>query len=258
MFDKRDEYEKMFRLEQRLWWYRILHESVEQALRRHFGQRRDIHILDAGCGTGGLLDFLRRAGYEHLQGVDGSADAVAFCHERGLNVTRVNLNELAAYAPRQQVDAIVCNDVFCYFDDPALTRLLTEFARRLRPGGLLISNNNAFNVFRGQHDLAVGSTRRFVRADFEQLLPTAGLALQSATYWSLALSPLILAIRQWQNLQLRLGWRTADAPGSDVYFPGEAVNEALYRVVKVERRVLPRTPFGSSLFITVGRQPKRP
>ena len=79
MIGRSDEYEKMFRLEGQLWWYRILHERVESVLRQHFGDKRDIQLLDAGCGTGGLLSFLRQRNYNNLRGIDGSADAVAFC-----------------------------------------------------------------------------------------------------------------------------------------------------------------------------------
>ncbi len=245
----RDENEKMYRLEGRLWWYRILHGRVADALTARFGNRRDVSILDLGCGTGGLLDYLRRRGYTNLRGVDGSADAVAFCHERGLTVSQLDLNQLANFEPDGLYDAIVCNDVFCYFDDLALTRLLTALAHRLRPDGVLITNNNAFNVFRGQHDLAVGSSRRFVVADFRRLIPLSGLKIEQATYWSLVLSPLILAMRQWQNLQLKLGWRTEANAQSDVYLPPPWLNETLYHIVKAEQKLLPRTPFGSSLFM---------
>ncbi|GAB3644091.1 class I SAM-dependent DNA methyltransferase [Spirosoma arcticum] len=253
MIGRFDEYEKMFRLEGQLWWYRILHERVEAALQQHFGNRRDVRILDAGCGTGGLLNFLRQRGYTDLHGIDGSADAVAFCQERDLPVTLVNLDKFADYAPQMQYDAIVCNDVFCYFNDANLTRLANQFAQRLKPTGVLISNNNAFAVFRGQHDLAVGSTRRFVLSDLKQLLAPAGLSVQVATYWSLALAPLILLMRQWQNWQLRTGWHKPDEAHSDVYMPPVWLNETLYRVVRAEQKLLPRTPFGSSLFMVVSR-----
>lgn len=245
-----EEYEKMFRLEEQLWWYRILHERVEIAIQKQYGTRRDLAILDAGCGTGGMLHYLQRRGYTNLRGIDGSTDAVAYCHERGLNVSLVNLTQLSRVAPDRPYDVIICNDVFCYFDEPALHRLVPDLSQQLRPDGLLVSNNNAFDVFRGQHDLAVGSSRRFVRADFEQLLPPAGLQLTHATYWSFLLSPLILAMRQWQNWQLRLGWRAVEQAQSDVYLPGRWVNETLYRLVRAEQRLLPRTPFGSSLFLT--------
>lgn len=253
MIGRSEEYEKMFRLEQQLWWYRILHETVEQALHQQFGTRRNIAVLDAGCGTGGMLDYLRGHGYTNLRGLDGSTDAVAFCQERDLRVSLLNLNDLAGFETDQIYDAIICNDVFCYFDDPTLIPLMAELSRRLKPGGVFVSNNNAFAVFRGQHDLAVGSTRRFVRADFERLLPLAGLHIQHSSYWSLALAPLILLIRQWQSLQLRLGLASPDQPASDVYLPSAWLNETLYRIVRVEQKLLRRTPFGSSLFITVGK-----
>ena len=52
MIGRSEEYAKMFELESQLWWYRHLHERTQAALQQQFGQRRDMHILDAGCGTG--------------------------------------------------------------------------------------------------------------------------------------------------------------------------------------------------------------
>ena len=244
----------MFRVEQQLWWYRILHGRVLAAIQRQFGHQTDIRILDAGCGTGGLLSYLRERGYTNTEGLDGSADAVAFCHERGLNVTQINLLNLTTWQPNptsEAFDVVVCDDVFCYFNDDQLGQLIGELARRVRPGGLLVTNNNAFAVFRGSHDLAVGSTRRFVRADLERLLPGTGLHIGHSTYWSLLLSPLILAVRQWQNLQLRFGWQPANQPHSDVYLPPHWLNNLFYGLVKAEGSLLPRTPFGSSLFVVL-------
>lgn len=249
MIGRTEEYEKMFRLEGQLWWYRSLHERVDSALQQRFGPRRDMAILDAGCGTGGLLDFLRKRGYTNLRGIDGSSDAVAFCQQRQLPVTLVNLNDLVNFKPDTHYDAIICNDVFCYFTEADLHPLLASLSDRLKPNGILVSNNNAFNVFRGEHDVAVGILLRFVRADFDRLLPQHGLSIQAATYWSFVLSPLILLIRQWQRLQLTLGWRSAEEAQSDVYLPSSWINETLYRVVRAEQALLHRTPFGSSLFM---------
>ncbi|GAB2603295.1 class I SAM-dependent DNA methyltransferase [Spirosoma areae] len=251
MIGRSEEYEKMFRLEGQLWWYRSLHERVEASLHQYFGNQRDITLLDAGCGTGGLLDFLRRRGYTNGRGIDGSTDAVAFCHERGLVVSLVELTKITDFEPEMQYDVIICNDVFCYFADADLLVLLAALARRLKPRGILLSNNNAFRAFEGQHDLAVGIVQRFVRADFERLVPKAGLHIRFSTYWSFALSVPILLMRQWQRLQLRLGWRNPKNAQSDVYLPGAWLNETLYRIVRIEQKLLPRTPFGSSLFIVV-------
>ena len=252
-----EEYEKMFRLEGKLWWYRNLHERVEESIRRRFGNRRDVAILDAGCGTGGMLDYLRRRGYTNLRGLDGSADAVAFCHERDLPVTYINLNKLADFEPNTQYDVIICNDVFCYFTDANLPSLLAALAHRLKADGVLLSNNNAFKAFQGQHDIAVGIIRRFVLAEFEQLMPASGLQINYSTYWSFALSPLILGMRQWQRLQLAIGWRKPETAESDVYLPSAWLNETLYQIVQTEQKLLRRTPFGSSLFMVVTRQHSR-
>lgn len=257
MFDKRAEYEKMFRVEQQLWWYRILHGRVLGAIQARYEARTDIRLLDAGCGTGGLLNYLRERGYTQTEGLDGSEDAVAFCHERDLNVSQLNLLNLNTWQPEASAkafDVVVCNDVFCYFDDAQLSNLIQELAQRVRPGGLLITNNNAFNVFRGSHDLAVGSTRRFVRADLQRFLSKTDLRVQQSTYWSLLLSPLILAVRQWQNLQIRLGWQSVEQPHSDVYLPSPWLNNLFYQLVRTEQTLLPRTPFGSSLFTVLKKR----
>lgn len=256
MIGRSEEYAKMFALEGQLWWYRSLHERVETAIQERFGQRTDMSILDVGCGTGGLLDFLRRRGYTNLRGIDGSPDALAFCRERALPVTAVDLTKLDQFEPETAYDVVVCNDVFCYFMEAELPPLLAGLAHRLKPTGILLSNNNAFGAFAGQHDIAVGILRRFTLADFKPLLSTAGLCIDQSTYWSFVLSPLILLMRQWQRLELKLGWQTPEQAQSDVYLPSAWVNETLYRIVWAEQKLLRRTPFGSSLFMVASSRGK--
>jgi hypothetical protein len=193
------------------------------------------------------MAYLRERGYTNLRGMDGSTDAVAACRERGLTVSLVDLNELGETG--DQYEAVVCNDVFCYFPGDQLPTLIRKLANRLRATGILISNNNAFDVFRGQHDLAVGIVRRFTLADFRRLLPPTNLRIERSTYWSFLLSPVILFMRQWQNLELRLGWQSPGSAKSDVYLPSPWLNETLYKVVHTEQKLLSQAPFGSSLFI---------
>ena len=254
MIGRSEEYEKMFRLEGRLWWYRALHDRVLAVLQANFTDRSNLAILDVGCGTGGLLAVLQQQGYKSLAGLDGSADAVRFCRQRGFAVTFIDLTRLDTLGSQTQYDVIICNDVLCYIPEPDLPVLLIRLAQLLKPGGLFISNNNAFDVFRGQHDIAVGIGRRFMLSDFDAIMPASGLPIRTATYWSFVLSPVILLMRQWQNVQLRMGWRTAEDAQSDVYLPANWLNEALYRIVRVEQRLFSRTPFGSSLFITARRK----
>lgn len=62
MLDRHEEYDRMAECEQKLWWYRALHERTVEAIRQRFGQQ-PLRILDAGCGTGGLMMYLREQGF---------------------------------------------------------------------------------------------------------------------------------------------------------------------------------------------------
>lgn len=247
MIGKRVEYERMHAVERQLWWYRLLHGKVVRALRA-FSPVQHPAILDAGCGTGGLLEALREAGFSQLLGFDFSADAVEFTRERGFAVEQLRVQDVALFQPGGRFDVIVCNDVFCYLSDEEIVTTLRAFAARLRPGGLVMTNNNAFRALRGTHDVAVGVPRRFVRADWLRFGEAAGLRVRVATYWSLLLVPLIFAVRAWQRLTLRLGWVDPAHVASDVKLPPAPVNAALYAVVRTEDRLLASAPVGSSVF----------
>jgi len=209
---------------------------------------KNIAILDAGCGTGGLLSFLRQKGYSNLVGFDGSADAVDFCRQRGLNVTQHNLLDIADYQPHTMFDVIVCDDVLCYLSDDQIRNVLEHFRKWLKPNGVFISNNNAFDAFYGTHDIAVGSKRRFVKSEVHRFVRLSKFTTTSSGYWSFLLSPLILAVRQWQSFKLRHGWEKPENVISDVALPPRLINETLYQLVTFEGLLLPQAPFGSSLF----------
>ena len=63
MLKNDQEYQQMYNAETNLWWYKILHEKVFDQIKRH-SKNQEISLLDAGCGTGGLITFLKKNGYE--------------------------------------------------------------------------------------------------------------------------------------------------------------------------------------------------
>ncbi len=68
------EYDLMDAAEERMWWYRALHARVMDALVRRPGPAGA--LLDAGCGTGGLLRRLATLG-RPLVGLDFNPAAAA-------------------------------------------------------------------------------------------------------------------------------------------------------------------------------------
>ncbi len=248
MIGKRQEYERMHATEQSLWWYQSLHRRVGKAIEQRFGDRKDIRILDAGCGTGGLLESLRKRGYTQLQGLDASEDAVAFTRQRGFQVHHLNLVYIASFQPGETFDVIVCDDVLCYLSEEQISNVLTAFRQKLRPGGIFVSNNNAFTWLGGTHAAALNISRRFVLADLKKYAQTVGFRIHQGGYWSLCLFAPIAAVRSWQNFQLKRGWVQTEHLSSDVALPPAPINSTLNGLMKLEEFLLPLAPLGSSVF----------
>ncbi|WP_138480218.1 class I SAM-dependent methyltransferase [Dyadobacter bucti] len=250
MINNRLEYQRMYDVERKLWWYQILHSKVLGHIRRHFKtDHSEIRILDAACGTGGLLSFLREKGYNHLTGFDYSAHAIDFSRERNLEVNFGDLKKVGEFRPGKVFDVICCNDALYFLTDEEIISALKSFKEKLNPNGILIVNIHAFEAFSGTHDLAVGSSRRFTLTDFRIYSAAADFKITYHTYWPFALSLPIFAIRQWQKFRIRNHNTDAQQPDSDVKFPGKPLNSLLLAVTKAEAALLPRAPFGSSLFM---------
>jgi hypothetical protein len=99
-------------------------------------------VLDCPCGQGRHAHLLAEAGFD-VDGVDYSAELLAVAAKRGtgrsLRYTRGDMRKLPArWAGR--FDAVVnLFTSFGFFDTPADDRrVLAEFARVLKPGGLLL------------------------------------------------------------------------------------------------------------------------
>ncbi len=249
-----DEYRMMYEAEEKLWWYRILHEKVLKEIQNRFHENKQIKILDAGCGTGGLMSFLIKHGYENIQGFDYSEDAVNFCKERNLDVQQTDITNFENKFATNSFDVIVNDDVVYQFDNSTITNIFHAFQSILKVDGIIITNNNAFNVFYGTHDIAVGGKQRFKLSDFENFLKNLPLKIIYHTYWSVLLSPLILGVRLVQQIQLKLNLIDLKSIKSDVTVPADFVNNFFYQVVKLEEKLFKNGFFGSSLFLVLRKK----
>lgn len=244
-----EEFRMMYQAEEKLWWYRILHEKVLAEIQSKFGNNLAIPILDIGCGTGGLLTFLRKNNYSNIQGIDYSDYSIYFSKTRNLNVKKMSIDDLGSQFQSQQFDVIICNDVFYCLGKPQIIKALQDISSLLNTNGIFISNNNAFDVFYGTHDIAVGGKWRFTLHDFQEFTSKSSLKIQYYSYWTWVLSPLVLAIRMAQQIQLKLGLIDTQKLVSDVNIPAHWLNKTFYRIVKFEEKLLKRGFFGSSLFM---------
>jgi len=238
---QRDEYRRMAALEDSMWWYRALHAGLLQRLRAlqpALGSR----LLDAGCGTGGALRYLKlpMAGLL-LQGVEYDAEAAEMAAAKtGLPITVGSVNALPFEAA--SFDLILSNDVLCHaaVDEAAA---LAEFHRCLKPGGVLLLSLPAYAWMASAHDQHVHNARRYTAGGARARLAEAGFRVEAAGYWNSLLFPLMLLHR------LTAG-RTQ---GSSDVQPFPPLLDRLFFAVTALERGLARMglslPFGGSVWV---------
>lgn len=146
-------------------WGRIraLHapeKEVEAAIIRHLDGEPIEHLLDAGTGTGRMLELLAPQ-VKRAVGVDVSPEMLAIARDRLMrsNLAHCQVRQGDTYrlpfpsgGALGGFDAVLFHQVLHYLDDPGAA--VAEAARVMRPGGRLLIADFA------QHDL------EFLRQDF--------------------------------------------------------------------------------------------
>tara|TARA_R110002072_G_scaffold1989_2_gene16390 strand:+ start:105243 stop:106001 length:759 start_codon:yes stop_codon:yes gene_type:complete len=242
------EYQKMSEVESSHWWYQCLHQQVLTSIQKNFNHK-EIQIIDAGCGTGGLSLFLKEKGYTNIKGFDFSTDAVQFCTQKNLNVQSGNLKEISKIYPPQSADLIIINDVLYFFNKEEREAIYSQVDEILKPGGVLITNLPALESFRGTHDILVGNFgNRFSIEDSQDFTRNTKLELKNYRYWPFLLSPIVFTIRWLQRMRLKAN--PNQEFHSDIDLPNKIINLILKLITMMELKVFNKTPFASSLFLT--------
>jgi len=233
------EHDLLRQVEDHHWWHRVLHYQALRALRELPPGSR---VLDAGCGTGGMLRYLTNF---EAHGVDLSPHAVKLCHERGLRqVEQASVHDLPF--PDGKFDAVLSLDVL-YHANVNESRALVEMRRVLKPDGMLVLNLPAFDCLRGAHDLAVRGVRRYKSCHVRSLLESHSLRVEMIHPWNAWLFPPLLFWRQWSRMTSK---KHPESSVSDLRLDLGKMNSLLFLTGIFDAwlcRML-GVPFGTSIF----------
>ncbi len=238
---KKEEYRRLFELEDHLWWFTGMSEISRSLLDRFCPETRPLSILDAGCGTGGMLPHL--TGYGPTVGIDLSREALGFARRRETgHLTCASLTQLPF--PAETFDVVTSFDVIYHRairDDEVA---LAEIARVLRPQGTLLLRVPAHEGLRSHHDEAVHTRQRYGRKELIEKLRRAGFRSVYSTYANCFLFPIAVLKRLLPGSH----------EGSDVKPVPAALNRLLLSVFRLEAKVVRRSrlPFGLSLIAVAG------
>lgn len=228
------------------WWYRGRRRIVRAAL-----EGLDLPVgaplLDAGCGSGQLLELLSEFGVPI--GVDPDPESIARAAARGYEVAEAALPELP-FAD-ETFAASTCLDVLEHLRDDEAA--LAELARVTTPGGALLVTVPAYEALWSAHDEANEHLRRYRARELGPLARRAGWTTERLTYFNTVLLPPAAVVR----LAERVRRHPRRAAVSDLDRTPHALNRALEMPLRIEAAVLrrgARLPAGLSLLAVLRRR----
>ena len=238
---ERREYESLAAVEERGWWFQGLHANLIRAWQDRCAPARDAVLLDAGCGTGGLLTRLAEAApLARRYGIEFDPGAAETARDKSGAALMVASVLAPPLAPRS-CDAIFSADVLCHRGvEPA--EALAALAPCLKAQGLLLLNLPAYRWLFSGHDLAVDNVRRFGAGEVRALLRAAGFVEIRIGYWNSLLLPLMVA-----QLLINRGAR------SDVALLPPLLERLFGSILRCEMALARgglRLPFGGSILAT--------
>lgn len=111
--------------------YHVLLDELETDVVRTYCHGK---LLEAGCGTGLILERLSNAGFQSLVGIDLSHGMLSYARRRGFNVLQGSVEHLPF--PNESFDGVISFKVLAHV--PNIRKAILEFSRVTKPDGHLV------------------------------------------------------------------------------------------------------------------------
>jgi SAM-dependent methyltransferase len=228
---------------------------VLRTLLEEIPDRSQKTVLEIGCGSGGNLQLLFGE-FRRRLGLDRDPNALRLARAKlrpGGERVAGDANDLKL--PDRSFDCVALVDVLYHRAIRDVDEVVRRASAVLRPGGFLLITDGAHDFLAGWHNRAVGSARRFTRADLRRHAEAAGLAVCRVSYWGTLIFFALMAKRMvlerlWQRIRTTPGQpRTLDLRSLPV------IDELLYLSVRAELTWIRResVPVGASVCLLARR-----
>ncbi len=235
-------YHEMFQLETAHWWFRAKRRIVSYLIEKYWGTGHRPRILDLGCGTGAMLQFLEGKG--EVTGLDCSPEALDYARSRSrARLVQGSLPEDLDKVGRGY-DCVLMLDLLEHLPQDATT--LEKVRSLLDPQGIALITVPAYQWLYSPRDSYHHHLRRYSYRDLRKLLMDSGYRVLLLSYYNFFLFPAALISRIIDIVSKK-------EPGPDLSLPPSPVNKILEEIFASERFLLPRLrlPWGLSLIAVV-------
>lgn len=221
------EYKNIYEQEESHFFYVALHNLIIKLIGKYsVGSKQE--ILDAGCGTGGLMIEMRRFG--KVRGIDFSSEAIKFTRKRRLKVELGSIQKLPYRA--KTFNLVTCIDVLYHRAVGDDVSALIEMKRVLKKDGVLIVRVQADKSLKTAHDRFVHSKRRYEIKGLKKKLSIAGFNIELISYIHSPLWP-VAKLMLWKEKMNR-----NKVAKSGVVSVARFLNSILIGVLALETRLV--------------------
>jgi len=248
-------YRQLPQIEKKHWWFIGRRLLVESALKKA-GFKKGKRALDLGCGTGGNLAFLKKF-CPSVLGLDFSKLALKIARKKQprSKFIQADLNQLEKIFPEEKFDLITIFNVLYHRWVKNEEKVLEQSYSILKPGGILVMTEPAFNWLKRSHDTLDMAKKRYRLIEFKRVFKKTGFQPIKMTYFnSFGLLPaLILKI-----VETATDPKQQKAGANELNLPPPLLNKLLLMVFRLEIKlinVLGSLPLGVTLFCLVQKPP---
>jgi SAM-dependent methyltransferase len=241
---ERSVYQRLDQLEGNHWWFVARRKIISAVITRFAPAKKNLRVLEAGCGTGGNLAMLSRFGKLEAFELDDEARTIA---ESKMPI-KVKPGILPDGIPFKagSFDVVTAFDVIEHVEKDVES--LGKLGEQLAPDGRLFMTVPALPWLWSKHDETHHHFRRYTKASLNETLRKAGLEPVRISYFNTFLFPLIGGLRLARKA---LGITES----ADDAMPGNTANALLTAVFSAESGLVGRVPMpiGVSLIAVAKR-----